>query len=237
MPHDHSLAGHPVLPEVSFSFEVTGVDGAWIVAHAVVRERLSAPFEAAVTVSAPPGTTPASLLGKGCALTLQRDTLTRDFAGVVTSVDDRGVDREGRVFEVGFAPSLALLGLSARYRVWQGADALRLVRDVLDAAKLYAGDHYDASLAAGADAPAPREYCVQVGETDLDFVRRLRAEEGVLFTFGGPDGATRSSSSTPAPRRAGPPCPPPRRGRSPSSAPAMEPPGTKASDDSTSSPR
>ena len=188
MPHDRGLAGHSVLSEVSFSFEVTGIDGGWTVSHAVVRERLCAPFEATVTVGVPSGTTPASLLGKPCALTLQRDALTRDFSGVVTSVDDRGVDREGRVFEVGFAPSLALLGLSARYRVWQGADALRLVRDVLDAAKLYAGEDYDAAQATGEDAPAPREYCVQFGETDLDFVRRLLAEEGVLFTFGGSNG-------------------------------------------------
>ncbi|WP_434765769.1 type VI secretion system Vgr family protein [Pseudomonas triticicola] len=29
----------------------------------------------------------------------------------------------------------------------------------------------------------PREYCVQAGETDLDFIDRLAAEEGLLYTF------------------------------------------------------
>ncbi|MCI1737422.1 MAG: type VI secretion system tip protein VgrG, partial [Pseudomonas veronii] len=29
----------------------------------------------------------------------------------------------------------------------------------------------------------PREYCVQAGETDLDFITRLAAEEGLLYTF------------------------------------------------------
>ncbi|CAJ0569353.1 unnamed protein product, partial [Mesorhabditis spiculigera] len=29
----------------------------------------------------------------------------------------------------------------------------------------------------------PREYCVQAGETDLDFIHRLAAEEGILYTF------------------------------------------------------
>ena len=29
----------------------------------------------------------------------------------------------------------------------------------------------------------PREYCVQAGETDLDFIARLAAEEGLLYTF------------------------------------------------------
>ncbi|MQU35608.1 contractile injection system protein, VgrG/Pvc8 family, partial [Pseudomonas helleri] len=28
-----------------------------------------------------------------------------------------------------------------------------------------------------------REYCVQAGETDLDFIARLAAEEGLLYTF------------------------------------------------------
>ncbi len=187
MAYDERGMNGQVIPEVALAFDVTGVDAGFTVSRAVVRERLSAPFEASVEVAAPPGLAPSSLLGRACALTLQRDALSRRFAGVVTSVDDRGTDREGRVFEVSFAPSLALLALSARYRVWQKVDALRVVRDVLDAAGLYLGDRYDASECAGPDAPAPREYCVQFGETDLDFVRRLLAEEGLLFTFGDDD--------------------------------------------------
>ncbi len=183
MAYDDGAIGDQVLPEVAFAFEVSGADGGFTVSRAVVRERLCAPFEGSVEVAASAGVDPSSLLGRACALTLRRGALSRAFAGVVTSVEDRGVDREGRVFEVGFAPSLSLLGLSARYRVWQRVDALRVVRDVLDAAGLYLGDGYDASEATAADAPAPREYCVQHGESDLDFVRRLLAEEGVLFCF------------------------------------------------------
>ncbi|MFO0648017.1 MAG: type VI secretion system tip protein TssI/VgrG [Polyangiales bacterium] len=183
MAYNEGPTGDQVLPEVAFAFEVAGADGAFTVSRAVVRERLCAPFEGSVEVAVPSDVDPPTLLGRPCALTLRRDVLSRTFAGVVTSVEDRGVDREGRVFEVAFSPSLSLLGLSARYRVWQRVDALRIVRDVLDAAGLYTGDCYDASEATTTDAPAPREYCVQYGESDLDFVRRLLAEEGALFCF------------------------------------------------------
>jgi len=58
-----------------------------------------------------------------------------------------------------------------------------VVRDVLDAAGLYPGEACSPPPAER-DVPAPREYCVQAAESDLDFVRRLLAEEGILFTFG-----------------------------------------------------
>lgn len=180
---DDERSSGSVLPEVAFVFEVTGLDGGFTVSRVVVRERLCAPFEGSVDVTVAPGVDPASLLGRPCALTLRRATLSRRFVGVVTAVEDRGVDREARVFEVAFAPSLSVLALSARYRVWQRVDALRVVRDVLDAAGLYPGAALDTSEAASLDAPAPREYCVQYGERDLDLVRRLLAEEGVLFSF------------------------------------------------------
>nr|MBK7069180.1 type VI secretion system tip protein VgrG [Deltaproteobacteria bacterium] len=104
--------------------------------------------------------------------------------GVITSVEDRGTDRDSRVYEIGFGPSLAVLAHRGRNRVWQNVDALQIVREVLDDAGLYAGDALVQPAQVAGDAPAPREYCVQFGESDLDFVRRLLAEEGVLFTFG-----------------------------------------------------
>lgn len=181
---DDAHTNDPVLPEVSFTFEITGEDAPCVVSRLVVRERLSAPFEATVEVSVPASLAPAALLGRPCALTFQRDPLTRCFAGVVTSVEDRGVSRDSRVYEIGFGPSLAVLAHRGRNRVWQGVDALQIVREVLDDAGLYDGDALVPPAQIAGDAPAPREYCVQFGESDLDFVRRLLAEEGVLFTFG-----------------------------------------------------
>ncbi|MBK6532197.1 MAG: type VI secretion system tip protein VgrG [Deltaproteobacteria bacterium] len=186
---DDGAGTNGIIAEVSFVFEVQGADGPLTVARAMVRERLCAPFEGSVQVSAPTSLPLHDLIGCPCALTLHRESLTRRFTGVVTSVEDRGSNREARVFEIGFAPSLAILAHRAHHRVWQGVDALRIIREVLDDAGLYAGDALVLPEQVAGDAPAPRECCVQFGERDLDFVQRLLAEEGILFTFGDGEGA------------------------------------------------
>jgi type VI secretion system secreted protein VgrG len=183
MPDDNGVTSSRAQLVPKFAFEVTGVDESWVVARATVREALSAPFDAVVEVAAPDAAAPAELLGKACLLTFQLDSLQRRFAGVVTAVADRGMGRDGRFFEVHFAPGLALLAHSAHYRIWHGADALRIVREVLDGAKLYPDEQLRPPLGSAPDAPSSREYCTQFGESDLDFVRRLLADEGLLFAF------------------------------------------------------
>jgi type VI secretion system secreted protein VgrG len=185
---DDAQGAEITLPEVTYTFEVRDVDATWGVARVMVRERLCAPFEAAVEVSTSTPPRRSSLLGARCALTLQRGALTRRFLGVITAVQDLGVNREARVYEVRFGPSLVTLAHRAKNRVWQGVDALAVVRDVLDDAGLYVGAAYSPPGAVAGDAPAPREYCVQFGESDLSFIQRLLAEEGVLYALGDQDG-------------------------------------------------
>ncbi|MBK6534557.1 MAG: hypothetical protein IPF99_34895 [Deltaproteobacteria bacterium] len=86
-----------------------------------------------------------------------------------------------RVAEVGVAPRLWRLGLRENYRVFQGLDAIAVVvRMLSEGGGPYAAAEVDRALVA---ARTPRAYCVQYGETDLAFVRRLLEEEGVGFAF------------------------------------------------------
>ena len=167
--------------EVQFGLEAGGV--AWRVVEARATEGLSALYECSVEAATDDfDVSPPRLLGAAAALTLTRGSLRRRFVGVVAAVEDKGVTSDQRVVELTVVPSLWLLGQRSDRRVFQDADALSIVREVLRSAGIYQADgqlverlspqHY-----------RPREYCVQCGETDLDFVRRLLEEEGVSFYF------------------------------------------------------
>ncbi|MCF5690135.1 type VI secretion system tip protein VgrG [Pseudomonas sp. PA-1-2A] len=74
-------------------------------------------------------------------------------------------------------PTLARFDLRSNWRIFQGQTVPDIITNVLAEQKLtdirseICFDHQR------------REYCVQAGETDLDFIARLAAEEGLLYTF------------------------------------------------------
>ncbi|UII71784.1 type VI secretion system tip protein VgrG [Pseudomonas sp. HN11] len=74
-------------------------------------------------------------------------------------------------------PTLARFDLRSNWRIFQGQNVPTIILEVLkdqrltDVKTYLCFDHQ------------PREYCVQAGETDLDFIARLAAEEGLLYTF------------------------------------------------------
>ncbi|WP_448695318.1 type VI secretion system Vgr family protein [Pseudomonas moraviensis] len=74
-------------------------------------------------------------------------------------------------------PTLSRFDLRSNWRIFQGQTVPDIITSVLAEQKLtdirreICFDHQ------------PREYCVQAGETDLDFIARLAAEEGLLYTF------------------------------------------------------
>ncbi|MCF5368595.1 type VI secretion system Vgr family protein [Pseudomonas sp. PA-4-8C] len=74
-------------------------------------------------------------------------------------------------------PTLARFDLRSNWRIFQGQTVPDIITNVLaehrltDIRREICFDHQR------------REYCVQAGETDLDFIARLAAEEGLLYTF------------------------------------------------------
>jgi type VI secretion system secreted protein VgrG len=82
-------------------------------------------------------------------------------------------------------PWIALLGHSLQSRIWQDKSVIEIVEDVLADHASIAAWHWDedvpAHVAQGllARNGGQRSYCVQYRETDLAFVQRLLAEEGI----------------------------------------------------------
>ncbi len=176
-----AVTGRAALPEASMRFESAGAsDGDWQVRAFTAVEGLSTVYECVVDLAHESLTAnPDALLGAPAVLRVSRDALTRRFAGLVRRVEHRGTSATHRLAKVYVVPALWALSQRSDTRIFQDKTAVEVVEAVLREAGLYAG-RLDVQVHR---ALAAREYCVQHRETDLDFVTRLLAEEGVAFHF------------------------------------------------------
>ena len=117
------------------------------------------------------------LLGQRVALAIRGDA-ERSLFGVVSQVELAGTHEATgeRALRIRIVPGLALLRRRKRSRVFEGETAPAIVRKILTDAHL----PHRVELS---DAYRPRPLCLQYQETDLAFVTRLLAEEGIYFYF------------------------------------------------------
>lgn len=123
----------------------------------------------------------ADVLGKGMTVSIKLPAGgRRHFHGIVTRFASSGWHGAFARYDAVLRPALWLLGQASNCRIFQNLGALDIVRKVC-AASGYGAVELDVSRLSA--SPAPREYCVQYRETDLDFVCRLLEEEGIYFYF------------------------------------------------------
>ena len=171
-----------VLPEVELGFHAEGASG-WSVIHAAVREALSEPYEASLMLAAPLSIAgPEGLVGARAVYTVGRAGHDRPLKGVIRRVEDLGATATHRYVRAVVVPALWTLSQRVDSRIFQEMPVVAIVRDVLRVAGVYQGDG-ELVIPGGLSALAPREYCVQYRESDLDFVQRLLQEEGIPYYF------------------------------------------------------
>jgi type VI secretion system secreted protein VgrG len=141
-------------------------------------ERLSTPYELSILTSPAVDVDAAALVGQPACLSAQ---LARGGARYVDGVvararswDEGGED--GRRLALTLVPRLWTLGKVVRSRIFQGKTAVEIARQVLEDGGV------EVRLAVSRRL-APRDYCVQYRESDLDFVSRLLEDEGVFYFF------------------------------------------------------
>jgi len=118
---------------------------------------------------------PASLLVDGA------EALPQLFHGVVGAVASEGVrERSIPLYRLRIVPRLALLERRSTSRIFQDMTVAEIVDAVL--APHGVQRRWDLTRAL-----PPRVYCVQYHETDLAFVLRMLAEEGIFFRFDHPE--------------------------------------------------
>ncbi|MFO0756478.1 MAG: type VI secretion system tip protein TssI/VgrG [Byssovorax sp.] len=145
------------------------------------REAMSRPFRFDITFASALdlATITASLLDQPAELALAvPGAPPRRVRGVVARVGSTGErDEQGlRRYRLRLVPSLSRLRRRKNSRIYQDLSVIAVVARVLD-------EHRVVHRVELVRRYKPRAYCVQYQETDLAFVTRLLAEDGLFFFF------------------------------------------------------
>ncbi len=118
-----------------------------------------------------------ALLGKPSTLRILVDDAVRCFHGVLFEASIDALRADAFRIDVVIAPRLALLELGQSSRIFQELSIPDIARQVLEEGGIAAGE---ISLALSGAHPV-RKYVVQRNESDLAFLGRLLAEEGITI--------------------------------------------------------
>ncbi|HDV0902196.1 TPA: type VI secretion system tip protein VgrG [Vibrio fluvialis] len=122
--------------------------------------------------------TPEMVVDKAAELTLYRnDVLVQRVNGIVRCFTQGDTGHHHTFYSLTLVPALERLSLRHNSRIFQ----LNTVPEILSILLQEMGIN-DYAFALTRDC-AQREFCVQYRETDLDFLHRLAAEEGLVYSF------------------------------------------------------
>ncbi|EFG1079366.1 TPA: type VI secretion system tip protein VgrG, partial [Escherichia coli] len=118
----------------------------------------------------------AQVLDKMAYLTIwQGDEVQRRVKGVVTWFELGENDKNQMLYSMKVHPPLWRAGLRQNFRIFQNEDIKSILGTMLQ-------ENGVTEWSPLFSEPHPsREFCVQYGETDYDFLCRMAAEEGIFF--------------------------------------------------------
>ena len=118
----------------------------------------------------------AQVLDKMAYLTIwQGDEVQRRVKGVVTWFELGENDKNQMLYSMKVCPPLWRTGLRQNFRIFQNEDIKSILGTMLQ-------ENGVTEWSPLFSEPHPsREFCVQYGETDYDFLCRMAAEEGIFF--------------------------------------------------------
>ncbi|CAI1534344.1 TPA: type VI secretion system tip protein VgrG [Serratia fonticola] len=151
----------------------------FVVAGFTLHEQFSTLFTLELEVaSASPSVEFRSILDKTATLTIWRETeVQRIVNGIVTSVEQGDTGLHQTRYRLSVRPALWRAGLRQNSRIFQQQgfqeilETLMKENNIIDYAHAFRYTH------------AAREFCVQYNESDLDFLHRMAAEEGIYYFF------------------------------------------------------
>ncbi|MZI95428.1 type VI secretion system tip protein VgrG [Vibrio sp. CAIM 722] len=118
------------------------------------------------------------VVDRGAELTLYRNgELVQRVNGIVRSFSNGDIGHNFSFYDLTLVPSLERLSLRHNSRIFQQLTVPEIISVLLQEMKITA---FAFSVARDC---AKREFCVQYRETDLEFLHRIAAEEGLVYSF------------------------------------------------------
>ena len=136
-----------------------------------------------IAVSEDPDIPASELLGQVCNVAAHTNTLDdtqiRHFSGIVDQFAFLGTESDAfdvvYGYRLGLRPALWLLSKASDNRIFQEMTVPEIISQILDENGF---SDYELRLSGSYD---PRIYCVQYGESTLDFLQRLMEHEGIFY--------------------------------------------------------
>ena len=122
-----------------------------------------------------------AVLGTSATIAVKGDD-PRFFAGLVTEFGLQEIRGDFAYFRLMLRPWLWLLSLRTNNRIFQKTSVPDIIKKVFAD---YPAAKFEMRLRS---TYPPREYCVQYGESDLDFLQRLMEHDGIFYFFEHGDG-------------------------------------------------
>ncbi|AAW85724.1 VgrG protein [Aliivibrio fischeri ES114] len=114
-----------------------------------------------------------------CGDNVNSDSNTRFVHGVIQSMEQMSTSFRFSTYRLSLVPVFSLLSLRHNYQMFQQKPVHEIISEVYSQAGIL-NHHYDIELH---HTHENRDYCVQYGETDAQFVQRLMSEEGLISYF------------------------------------------------------
>lgn len=121
-----------------------------------------------------------SILGmSACLSIMDRSGGTRVVHGIIAEFEQLHTANQYTHYSCKIVPRLWFLGKNREHRIFQNISVPEIIKMILEE-RGFAEDSFKINLFYDY---APKEYCVQYGESDLYFIQRLCEEEGIYFYF------------------------------------------------------
>lgn len=123
-----------------------------------------------------------TLIGQRASLQVSlSDGSSASFSGLVNEAAKLGSEGGFARYRLRLVPWIWLLSQSRNSRVWQDKSVVEIIEDVFAAYTPHADWHWSDDVMPFLQDLPPRSYAVQYRESDLDFVSRVLAAEGVSW--------------------------------------------------------
>ena len=122
-----------------------------------------------------------AMLGKPGLISIEGTEGTRYVSGIIRKFEQAGEPTRLTQYKAELVPKIWLLGLRQKSRIFQEMNVPDIIKKVLTDAKIPSNEFKFQLTRKYPD----REYCVQYRESDLDFISRILAEEGIFYYFHG----------------------------------------------------